>query len=239
MASVESASTIGRGTLVRGSVRGEGDLEILGHVEGSVLVSGELVVGEGALVKSDVGARRVTIRGAVAGNVSATEAIVIEAGARVVGDLGAPQIGIRPGALVRGMVSTGAPLASGASPAAATAARARPAAAPARSTVARPAAPAEVGRSTPKPAVQDRAGGLRPASQAHAPRPAASPRVEAPAVSHAAEVEDADAGDGDAHEEPSRLVEHAEREQRGGPPPPVVPAIRKGAKASLRRKGAR
>jgi hypothetical protein len=25
----------------------------------------------------------------------------------------------------------------------------------------------------------------------------------------------------------------------GGPPPPVVPALRKGAKASLRRKGAR
>ena len=30
-------------------------------------------------------------------------------------------------------------------------------------------------------------------------------------------------------------VEHA----HGGPPPPVVPQIRKGAKASLRRKGAR
>src|SRR5271155_863154 len=102
----EITSTIGRGTVVRGSVRGDGDLEILGHVEGSVAVSGELSIGEGALIKSDVSGRRVTVHGAVAGNVSATEAIVLEAGARVVGDLGAPQIGIRPGALVRGMVST-------------------------------------------------------------------------------------------------------------------------------------
>src|SRR5215468_2216170 len=100
---MESTSTIGRGTVVRGSVRGEGDL-----------------------VQSDVSGRRVTVRGAVAGNVSATEAIVLEAGARVVGDLGAPQIGIRPGALVRGMVSTGGtPHAAAA--ATATATRARPA----------------------------------------------------------------------------------------------------------------
>src|SRR6516164_3683434 len=116
MDAAESTSTIGRGTVVRGSVRGEGDLEILGRVEGSVAVSGELSIGEGALVRSDVSGRRVTVRGAVAGNVSAAEAILLEPGARVVGDLGAPQIGIRPGALVRGLVSTGGPLAASASP---------------------------------------------------------------------------------------------------------------------------
>ena len=104
---MDGESTIGRGTRVRGSVHGEGDLTILGHVEGSVSVTGELVIGEGALIRSDVAGRRVTVHGAIAGNVSATEAIVLEAGARVVGDLGAPQIGVRPGALVRGMVSTG------------------------------------------------------------------------------------------------------------------------------------
>src|SRR5689334_10561512 len=127
---MESTSTIGRGTVVRGSIRGEGDLEILGRVEGSVAVSGELTIGETALIKSDVSGRRVTVSGAVAGNVSATEAIVLEAGARVVGDLGAPQIGIRPGALVRGMVSTHGPLAPDASASRARAAAARPATRP-------------------------------------------------------------------------------------------------------------
>ncbi len=111
---MESASTIGRGTVVRGSVHGDGDLEILGRVEGSVSVTGELAIGESARIKSDVSGRRVTVEGAVAGNVSATEAIVLLAGARVFGDLGAPQFGIRPGALVSGMVSTGGPSASSA-----------------------------------------------------------------------------------------------------------------------------
>src|SRR5688500_9854587 len=109
-----SVSTIGRGSVVRGSVHGEGDLEILGRVEGSVAVSGELTIGEGALIRSDVTGRRVVVRGAIAGNVSAAEAIVLEPGARVVGDLGAPQIGIQPGALVRGHVSTRGPLQPGA-----------------------------------------------------------------------------------------------------------------------------
>src|SRR5262245_55051742 len=96
------ASTIGRGTVVRGAIRGEGDLEIHGRVEGSVDVTGDLLVAESALVKSDVAGRRVVVRGAIAGNVSGTESLVLEAGSRVVGDLAAPSIGIRPGALVRG-----------------------------------------------------------------------------------------------------------------------------------------
>jgi cytoskeletal protein CcmA (bactofilin family) len=228
---MESASTIGRGTVVRGSVHGEGDLEILGRVEGSVAVSGDLSIGESAHVKSDVSGRRVTVQGAVSGNVSATEAIVLLAGARVVGDLGAPQIGIRPGALVRGMVSTGVPAASGAGVVTtATVARARPpVAAPARAVAPQRPAPA------------------RPASPAArpAPRPIpvpiqASPRAEAPTMT-SARVEAAPEGreiaddEADSSEQAGELTQTA----HGGPPPPVVPQIRKGAKASLRRKGAR
>ncbi|MDI1484018.1 polymer-forming cytoskeletal protein, partial [Polyangium sp. y55x31] len=120
-------STIGRGTTIRGSIRGDGDLDLHGFVEGSVTVQGELLIGETALVKSDVSGKRIIVRGAVAGNVSATELVVLEPGARVVGDIGAPQIGIRPGALVRGNVSTGAPLPARApAPAAAAPAQAAP-----------------------------------------------------------------------------------------------------------------
>ncbi|WP_052376883.1 bactofilin family protein, partial [Chondromyces apiculatus] len=122
-------SSIGPTTAVRGNVRGEGDLEILGRVEGSVAVTGDVTIGEGALVRSDVRGRRVTVRGAVAGNVSGEEAVVLEEGARVAGDLGAPQVGIRPGALLRGHVSTAGPLPEGTSHQAAAQSRQAPAAA--------------------------------------------------------------------------------------------------------------
>ena len=73
-------STIGRGTTIRGNVRGDGDLDVHGHVEGSIAVRGELSIGETALIKSDVSGRSVTVRGAVAGNITAEESLVLEAG---------------------------------------------------------------------------------------------------------------------------------------------------------------
>lgn len=102
-------SRIGRGTVIRGSVRGAGDLEIEGRVEGVIEVAGDLSLGEEARVRIESGALkagRVTVRGAVSGNIEGEVAIVLEQGARVVGDLAAPSIGIRPGGLLRGYVST-------------------------------------------------------------------------------------------------------------------------------------
>ncbi len=174
---MSSVSTIGVGTTVRGSIRGEGDLEIHGRVEGAVVVTGEVIISETALLKSDVRARRITVRGAVAGDVSADESIVLEPGARVLGDLGAPQIGIRPGGLVRGNVSTGGPLpeAKAAPPPAAAAVRGRVAPAPAaRPAPARAAAPALAARPAPA---------ARPAAAPAAPCPCCccgSPRSREP-----------------------------------------------------------
>jgi cytoskeletal protein CcmA (bactofilin family) len=234
-------STIGRGTTIRGSIRGDGDLDLHGFVEGSVTVAGELLIGETALVKSDVSARRVIVRGAVAGNVSAEELIVLEAGARVVGDIGAPQVGIRPGALVRGNVATGAPLPARAEqPATAATAQApqrgRPAAQPAPTPARAAAPPARIAapaatRPAPAPAARPAPAPARPAPARPAParpaaaRPAAAPVAPPPEPAEPVEVA--------AEEAP----ESSSAEHSGGPPPPVVPAVPKGAKAQIRRGG--
>jgi cytoskeletal protein CcmA (bactofilin family) len=239
-------STIGAGTTVRGSIRGEGDLEIHGHVEGVVVVTGEVLITETALLKSDVRARRITVRGAVAGDVSADEAIVLEPGARVLGDLGAPQIGIRPGAMVRGNVSTGGPLpetksaSTAASAPAANTRSARAAAAPvARLAPARAATPAPAARpvaaARPAPAAARTAPPVRtaPVSIARPEPPASVPRGDlAPSAAVAAKAP------ADEHEHEADVDAEESEATEGGPPPPVVPALRKGAKASLRRKGA-
>jgi cytoskeletal protein CcmA (bactofilin family) len=101
-----NGSVIGRGTVVRGNVRGTGSLEILGRVEGDVSVSGELVVGEEGAVRGNVSGTHITCSGAVQGDVRGSEAVLLERGARVVGDLTAPRIGVATGALVKGLVRT-------------------------------------------------------------------------------------------------------------------------------------
>jgi cytoskeletal protein CcmA (bactofilin family) len=103
---VNQASVIGRETVVRGSVRGSGSLEILGRVEGDVNVGGDIVLGNEAAVKGNVSGASVTIAGAVQGDVRANDAVLLERGARVVGDLTAPRVGVATGALVKGNVRT-------------------------------------------------------------------------------------------------------------------------------------
>jgi len=100
------ASVIGGSSVIRGNVRGDGSLEILGRVEGDVGITGDLSLGPDAVVVGAVSGARILISGSVEGDVTATEAVVIGETGRVVGDLSAPRIGMSEGALVRGSVRT-------------------------------------------------------------------------------------------------------------------------------------
>jgi cytoskeletal protein CcmA (bactofilin family) len=99
---------IGSGTFVRGLVRGDGDLEIAGRVEGEIEVTGEITIQPGALIRANVRGSRVVVRGAVAGDISAEQVVLLEDGARVVGQVFAPSVGVGDGAMVRGRVETSA-----------------------------------------------------------------------------------------------------------------------------------
>jgi cytoskeletal protein CcmA (bactofilin family) len=101
------SSVIGEDTRVTGRIAGDGNLDVLGHVEGEITLSGDVTVGGKGTVGANVSGRRITVRGAVRGDLVAEELLVLEEGARVQGDLQAPRISIAVGAFVRGQVTTG------------------------------------------------------------------------------------------------------------------------------------
>jgi len=101
-------TVIGKGTHLKARVTGEGDLEIHGHVDGEISVTGEVTITEGGLVGASVTAKRIVVHGAVKGDLVAEEAVHLEDGARVVGDIRAARIAIAPGALLKGYVQVGA-----------------------------------------------------------------------------------------------------------------------------------
>src|SRR5689334_14923350 len=103
---MSQSSVIGPDTVVHGSVRGQGSLEILGRVEGDVQISGDVSVGEGGAVRGNISAATISISGAVQGDLRASSQLLVERGGKVLGDLVAPRIGIGAGALVRGSVRT-------------------------------------------------------------------------------------------------------------------------------------
>jgi cytoskeletal protein CcmA (bactofilin family) len=154
-----SESSIAAGTRITGRIQSDGDLEVFGHVEGSIVAAGSLTVGEDATLKCDLEASAVDISGAVAGDVKAEQSIVLQPGARVQGDLSAPSVGIRPGALVRGHVNAGG--SRTATP---------PRTAPKQTSRAAPAAPREQPASS-KPVEDARGGPSRADATKKAPAP--------------------------------------------------------------------
>jgi cytoskeletal protein CcmA (bactofilin family) len=100
-------SRIGQATVIRGTIRGAGDIDLHGRVEGSIDVDGDVTIADSARLRAPVNGARVVVRGAIAGNVRGKDSVVLEEGARVVGDLAAPSIGIRRGGLLRGHVASG------------------------------------------------------------------------------------------------------------------------------------
>jgi cytoskeletal protein CcmA (bactofilin family) len=230
----EPISILSESSSVRGRVSGDGDLEVRGRVEGELDITGALTIAEGAIVRASLRASTVVVRGAVRGDVRATELVVIEESARLVGNVHAPRVAISAGAQVRGAIEMGgeftlAKIESAAAkhtrPAAAPAARPAPAPAarPAASPAARPA-PAPVARA-PFPAA-------RVAIPARRPEPVAAPVV----VEAASNDEVAD--DASTFSEPSTPGATNGEGGRREPPLPLVPAIKKGAKAApAKRKG--
>jgi cytoskeletal protein CcmA (bactofilin family) len=210
---MSQVSVIAEGTIVRGSVEGEGSLELLGRVEGDVVMSGDVTVGEAAQVLGSISGGKISVHGAVQGDLRGREAVLLEPGARVVGDLSAPRIGVAGGALVRGNVRTEGETTSPRRPMPVTAAAA------------------------PKPLAQ------KPLPVAFAPKPVAKAEqkplplpLPAPPPPHRLVNEDEGDEIDSAREddvEQVRAVAAARAPERPAdrrPPPPVLPSLGKGAK---------
>lgn len=221
-------TTIGAGTTIRGNLRGEGDIEIGGRVEGTVDITGEVILAAGASLQAGVRASRVTVFGNITGDIVADILVRLEPGSRVVGDIRAPSISIVEGASLRGRVETSdAPAreaqASYKIPTAAPVAERRPAVAPVKpaalQTPSAPAKPATPPRPAPAPAT------ARAVQPEPTPRPIVVTIPEPPhrevAVAH--------------HAERQASAEQQPAAEPTRPPPPVVPALRKPMKGSLRK----
>ena len=99
------AAILGEGVRIRGRISGEGDLSILGSVEGDVVVRGDLTIGENAKIESErLEAQAVNIMGEVEADVNATGPVRLRPTARVRGDLKASEVSIEEGAQFAGRI---------------------------------------------------------------------------------------------------------------------------------------
>jgi cytoskeletal protein CcmA (bactofilin family) len=98
----EGHSVLQRGVTVRGDFESGGDVRLDGRLEGKVIVSETLTIGEGGTVVASVEAGEVIVMGTIHGNVRAHRRLEIRKGATVIGDLTTPVLVIEDGVRFQG-----------------------------------------------------------------------------------------------------------------------------------------
>lgn len=93
---------IGEGTIIEGTLTSEASLRIEGHVNGDILCSGDVIIGEGGVVNSDVSARNIINAGIIQGNITTKEILTITSTGRVQGNITARSLVIAEGGTFQG-----------------------------------------------------------------------------------------------------------------------------------------
>jgi len=95
---------IGPNAHFRGDIQSDGGVRIDGIFEGSIDITGNLVIGEGAKIVAEIKASNISIAGAVKGNVNGNRVEILETG-RVWGDLTIKSLLLNEGAYLRGQTT--------------------------------------------------------------------------------------------------------------------------------------
>src|SRR5579862_1316119 len=86
---------IGKSVVIKGELNGSEDLNIEGHVEGTIqLREHVLTIGPNGRIKAQVFAKSVIVLGEVTGNVTASDKVDIRDNGSVDGDIVAPRVAI-------------------------------------------------------------------------------------------------------------------------------------------------
>jgi len=93
---------VAEGTRFQGTIEVRGDVQIDGHVEGTVESTGSVIVGEPAVVSGEVRAREATVAGRLRGRITGRERVVLLPGCRLEGDVHAASFKIEDGAYFQG-----------------------------------------------------------------------------------------------------------------------------------------
>lgn len=93
---------LGKDTEFEGKLSFKGAVRIDGHLKGEIFTEGTLIVGESAVIQSDIHVSHIIISGEITGNIMADSRIEIHAPGKVFGNIQSPVIVIEEGVIFEG-----------------------------------------------------------------------------------------------------------------------------------------
>lgn len=100
-------NSIGKGTIIEGNIRAEGDLLIDGIVKGDVTTKTKLICGPSALIEGNILAQHAEIAGRVQGTVKALGLLVINSSGTILGDVITKDLNVESGSTFNGRLQVG------------------------------------------------------------------------------------------------------------------------------------
>ena len=104
----QAGALLSRGVSIKGSVKFLNELLLDGEVEGTIVSTGTLTIGEQARVRGEIRTKSVNVRGTVEGNIFVTERCELQANCTVRGDIEAPRLVVNENATFLGSAKVGA-----------------------------------------------------------------------------------------------------------------------------------
>ena len=105
----DSINSIGKGSVLDGSINSPGDIRVDGIVKGALVAGGRLVLGQGGKIEGDVQCGSAVISGELRANISSKELLILKETAQLYGDIKTEKISIEPGAMFSGKCEMGLP----------------------------------------------------------------------------------------------------------------------------------
>lgn len=93
---------LGKDTEFEGKLSFKGAVRVDGHFTGEIFTEGTLIVGQSAVIKSDIHVSHIIISGEIRGNIIADKRIEIHAPGKVFGNIQAPAVVIEEGVIFEG-----------------------------------------------------------------------------------------------------------------------------------------
>lgn len=95
-------TVISNRTRLKGEVNGEGSLRVDGTIEGTVILTGDLVLGASGRINGNVNAQNVLVAGRVEGNMNTKGRIEISSTGIVIGDVESDILVVEEGGKIQG-----------------------------------------------------------------------------------------------------------------------------------------
>lgn len=95
------------GSFITGTLQFEDTFRLDGHLKGTVVSSGDLVVGSRGEIEADIEVGRIFVSGTVRGKVVAKRRVEVAAGGKFLADLETPSLVVEDGAILQGQCNMG------------------------------------------------------------------------------------------------------------------------------------